>query len=71
MGLFLTINGWSANVCSLLKQNTNKSVILMDGYHLRTVLAGQVDLRDFILAKLAKPNLEAEPFLGAGQYLRE
>jgi hypothetical protein len=40
----------------------------MEGYDLRTVLAGQVDLRDFILAKVAKLNLEGEPFLGVTEY---
>lgn len=71
MGLFLSINGWSVNVPPLLKQNPQKSIILMDGYDLRMVLTGAVDLRDFIFAKLAKLNLEAEPFLGATEYLKE
>jgi len=35
LGLFLSINGWSKNVCPLLKQNHDKSIILMDGYDLR------------------------------------
>jgi hypothetical protein len=43
----------------------------MDGYDLRTVLTGQVDLRDFILSKVARLNLETEPFLGVKQYLSE
>jgi hypothetical protein len=68
MGLFLAINGWSDHVPKLLKQNPGKSIILMEGYDLRTVLAGQVDLRDFILAKVAKLNLEGEPFLGVTEY---
>jgi hypothetical protein len=68
MGLFLAINGWSDHVPKLLKQNPGKSIILMEGYDLRTVLAGQVDLRDFILAKVAKLNLEGEPFLGVIEY---
>ncbi len=70
MGLFLSINGWSDNVPRLLKQNPEKSIILMEGYDFRTVLSGQVDLRDFILAKVAKLNLEGEPFLGVAEYLR-
>lgn len=71
MGVFLSINGWSENVCPLLKQNPEKSIILMDGYDLRGVLFGQADLRDFLLAKIAKLNLESEPFLGLPQYLKE
>jgi len=69
MGLFLSINGWSNHVPGLLKQNPDKSLLLMDGYDLRTVLCGQADLRDFILAKVAKLNLEGEPFLGVADYL--
>lgn len=71
IGLFLSINGWSDNVCPLLKQNPSKSILLMDGYDLRAILAGQVDLRDFFLARVAKLNLEAEPFYGVNQYLNE
>ena len=71
MGVFLSINGWSENVCPLLKQNPVKSIILMDGYDLHGVLFGQADLRDFLLAKIARLNLESEPFLGLPQYLKE
>ena len=71
MGLFLSINGWSNNVPGLLKQNPEKSLLLMEGYDLRTVLCGRADLRDFILAKVAKLNLEGEPFLGVAEYLDE
>ncbi len=65
------MNGWSKNVCSLLKQNPEKSIILMDGYDLRGVLSDQADLRDFLHAKIAKLNLESEPYLGLPQYLEE
>jgi len=68
MGVFLSINGWSENVRPLLKQNPEKSILLMDGYDLRGVLNGQADLRDFLLAKIAKLNLESEPFFGLTQY---
>ncbi|MDD5615124.1 MAG: hypothetical protein PHH85_02880 [Candidatus Methanoperedens sp.] len=71
MGVFLSINGCSENVVPLLKQNCSKSIILMDGYDLRIVLAGQVDLRDFLLAKVAKLNLEAEPYYSAANYMKE
>lgn len=65
MALFLSINGWSDHVPGLLKQNPSKTVLLMDGYDLRCVLARQVDLLDLLLAKIAKLNLEADPFLSA------
>ena len=55
----------------LLKQNPDKSIVLMEGYDLRTVLGGQVDLRDFMLAKIAKLNLESEPYFSVSQYLNE
>jgi hypothetical protein len=69
MGLFVSVNGWSDNVPKLLKQNPDKAIILMEGFDFRTVLSGQIDLRDFILAKVAKLNLEGEPFLGVSEYL--
>ncbi|MHA1305527.1 MAG: hypothetical protein DRP89_07890 [Candidatus Neomarinimicrobiota bacterium] len=71
MGVFLSINGWSDNVVPLLKQNPDKGIILMDGYDFRTVLAGQVDLRDFLLAKVAKLNLETEPYYSVAKYMNE
>jgi hypothetical protein len=71
MGFFVSINGWSENVPPLLKQNPDKSIILMEGYDLRCVLSGQIDLRDFLLAKIAKLNFDTEPFYGATEYLRD
>ena len=63
MGLFLSIQGWSEHVPNLLKQNPHKSILLMEGYDLRTVLDGQVDFHDFLRAKIAHLNFMAEPFL--------
>ena len=71
MGVFLSINGWSDNVMPLLKQNPDKGIILMDGYDFRTVLAGQVDLRDFLLTKVTKLNLKTEPYYSVGKYMNE
>jgi hypothetical protein len=71
MGLFLSINGWSENVCPLLKQNPIKSIVLMDGFDLRTVLASPLDLCQFLMAKVAALNLHAEPFLGVQEYIKE
>ena len=71
MGLFLSINGWSENVPGLLKQNTEKAIILMHGYDLRAVLSEQVDLRDYILAAVKNLNLNAEPYLGVREYLEQ
>jgi hypothetical protein len=71
MGFFLSIEGWSNNVPRLLKQNPDKSILLMDGYDLRCVLAMEMGLKDLILAKVEKLNYEGEPFYGAKQYLNE
>ncbi|MDE2872193.1 MAG: hypothetical protein OXQ94_10985, partial [Gemmatimonadota bacterium] len=65
----LSVTGWSGKVVSLLKQNPNKAMIMMDGYDLRTVLSGQADLREFILAKGTKLNLHSDPFLSASDFL--
>ena len=71
MGLFLSINGWSENVPKLLKQNTQKSIVLMHGYDLRAVLSEDVDLRDYISAAVKYLNLNAEPYLSVTEYLRQ
>jgi hypothetical protein len=63
MGLYLSINGWSEHVITLLKQNQNKSVVLMEGYDLRTVLAHPFDLKTLLRGKFRALNLEAEPYL--------
>jgi hypothetical protein len=70
MGLFLSIQGWSHKVVPLLKQNPDKSIFLMEGFDLRNVLAGTARLDDLLKAKLAKLNLEAEPFLSVSEYLK-
>jgi hypothetical protein len=63
MGLLLSINGWSENVVPLLKQNPEKSIVLMEGYDLRTILAVPMDLRSVLKAKISALNLEAEPYV--------
>lgn len=68
MGMFLGINGWSEHVVPLLKQNPDKSIILMEGFDLRTVLATPLDLRHLLRAKIRALNLEAEPFFSVSQY---
>lgn len=69
MGLFLSINGWSLHVPNNLKQNPEKSVLLMDGYDLRVVLEGRIGLRELLLAKLTHFNIEGEPFVSVNQIL--
>lgn len=73
MGLFLSINGWSTNVVPLLKQNPNKSILLMDGYDLRCVLDEHVNitLRELIAKKLSHLNFDSGPFYSVSQIIAE
>jgi hypothetical protein len=70
MGLFLSINGWSDNVVPVIKQNQDKSIILMEGYDLRTVLAQPMDLRSLLKAKLSALNLDSEPYFSVANLLK-
>jgi hypothetical protein len=70
MGLFLSINGWSKNVVPAMKQNQDKSIILMEGYDLRTVLSQPLDLRRLLKAKLSALNLQSEPYFSVTHLLR-
>jgi hypothetical protein len=69
MELFLSINGWSSHVVPLAKQNPSKSIILMEGFDLRTVLAHPFDLKHLLRAKLRALNLDAEPYFSISQLL--
>ncbi|TWI57057.1 hypothetical protein [Halalkalibacter nanhaiisediminis] len=69
MGLFISINGWSQNVIPLMKQHPDKTIFLMDGFDLRVVLAGEIDLIEILHKKIAKFNLLAEPFVGAKELI--
>jgi len=73
LGLFLSINGWSKNVCPLLKQNNDKSIILMDGFDLRSILVehNNLHLKELILKKLEYLNCEGEPFYSANLLLKD
>jgi hypothetical protein len=44
-----------------MKQNQDKSIILMEGYDLRTVLSHPLDLKRLLKTKLSALNLESEP----------
>ena len=71
MGVLLSINGWSKNVVSLLKQNPDKSIILINGFDLRCILNREVELKDLLVAKIANLNLKAEPFYSVKEYMRD
>ncbi len=71
MGLFLSIDGWSENVPPLLKQNPEKCIIVMEGYDLRCVLSGAIELERLLNAKLVSLNLESDPYLSAVEIMKE
>jgi hypothetical protein len=70
MGLFLSVYGFSPNVVPLLKQNPGKSIVLMDGHILRTILTQEINLHDYLKALLAHLNLEGEALLSVADYRR-
>jgi hypothetical protein len=69
MGVYLSINGWSENVPALLKQNAEKSILLIEGHALRCSLARQADWKDYLTAAIAHLSLRAEPYLSMPEYL--
>lgn len=73
MGLFLSINGWSEHVVNLLKQNQDKSIILMDGYDLRCILDGStnVSLELLLRNKISNLNFNGEPFYSIGALINQ
>jgi hypothetical protein len=71
MGLLLAVNGWADDVPSLLQQNQDKGILLMDGTDLEAVLDGRVGMKDLLFAKLAALNLRGLPFVGADAILKQ
>lgn len=69
MGMFLSVNGWSSHVIPLMKQQPDKSIFLMDGLDLRMVLTQEISLIELLHKKIAKLNIEAEPFVGVNSLL--
>lgn len=69
MGLFLSIGGWSSHVVPLMKQHPDKSIFLMDGFDLRVVLTQEMSLINILQRKIAKFNIESEPFFSARSIL--
>lgn len=69
MGVFISINGWSPNVIPLMKQQSDKSIFLMDGYDLRMVLSGEISLTNLLKRKIDGLNLITEPFVSVSTLL--
>ena len=59
------MSAYPAIVVPLLKLTSDKSIVLMDGYDLRVALAGDVDLRQVMQAKVRALNPSGEPFHSA------
>ncbi|MDO9532031.1 MAG: hypothetical protein Q7O12_07865 [Deltaproteobacteria bacterium] len=53
------------------RKNPNKCIMLMNGADFRKVLSGEVDLQPYLRAKVRKLKIEAEPFYGADEFLRD
>jgi hypothetical protein len=70
MGLFLSIEGWSENAPPLLKQNPDKCIILMEGYDLKCVLCGAINLENLLDAKIAELNDESEPYFSVREIMK-
>lgn len=64
MGMFISVNGWSPHVVTLLKQNRDKSILLLNGNDIRAVLAGEIPLTTLLKHKVEALSLCAEPFVG-------
>ncbi len=71
MGFFISVNGWSENVVPLLLQESDKSIVLMDGEDILAVLEERVSLLELIEAKLRSLNLDNLPFLSASDFISD
>jgi hypothetical protein len=65
MGMFLSITGWSDHVPTLLKQEQEKKIILIDGYDLRLTLDTDFSFCQLLDKKIEALRVYAEPFFSA------
>ncbi|WP_132052101.1 reverse transcriptase domain-containing protein [Pseudocnuella soli] len=61
-GLFISINGWSANVVENLSRNPIKNTILINGDDIKDILVEKVALDQLLKFKLQRLNLYSEPY---------
>lgn len=71
MGVFFSINGWSQNVPTLLKQNPSKSIILMHGDDFHALLSQKISLDKLLKGKISELNLKSEPFISAEEIIKK
>lgn len=69
MGLFLSIGGFSRHVVGLLKQGSEKNVMLMDGDDLQAVFDGKIALGRLLREKEFALNVKTEPLRGVDEML--
>ena len=69
MGLFVSVSGWSGNVVNTLKRNRRKTIILVDGDDLTSVLSGHIGLNEMLNAKADALSLYSEPYLSAAKII--
>ena len=69
MGVFISVNGWSSHVVSLMKKNSDKRIFLINGQDIQTVLSGKVRLVDLLRAKKEALSLHSEPYLSSDSIL--
>lgn len=70
MGLFVSINGWSKSVDTILNINPHKQIILIDGNDLGAILKLKVNFVPFLEAKIEHLNLKTRPHLSWREYLK-
>ena len=64
-GVFISVNGWSSHVVGLMKQSSEKRIILTNGQDIHAVLSGKITLVDLLRAKIKALNTTSEPYLSA------
>ena len=69
MGVFISVNGWSSNVEKLMKQNSDKNLVLVNGVDIRATLKDEIPFVELLRAKMEALNLKSEPFVGVTDIL--
>jgi hypothetical protein len=62
-GLFLSVDGFSANAVPALVKGNTGVFVMMDGAHLVRVLEGHVDLPGLLTRMMRHLNTRGEPYL--------
>lgn len=71
MGMFISVRGWTSKVVKLMKQNSEKKVLLVNGEDIGAVLEGKISLAEMIQGKERALNWKGEPFVSVEQILSD